>query len=85
MAKSAAIDSVGEGKLSTLKAWPQRAKSFYNDVRTEMRKVTSRHARKSKAQPPWSSSPCFCSDCISMLVDTFFGKTLDHLLKTLSR
>jgi hypothetical protein len=41
MAKSAAIESVGEGKLGTLKAWPQRAKSFYNDVRTEMRKVTT--------------------------------------------
>jgi preprotein translocase subunit SecE len=27
-----------------LKAWPERTKSFYNDVRTEMRKVTA---------PPW--------------------------------
>ena len=41
MAKSAAIESVGDSKLDTLKAWPQRAKSFYNDVRTEMRKVTA--------------------------------------------
>ena len=41
MAKSAAIESVGDSKLDTLKAWPQRAKSFYNDVRTEMRKVTT--------------------------------------------
>ncbi len=24
-----------------LKAWPERVKSFYNDVRTEMRKVTA--------------------------------------------
>jgi preprotein translocase subunit SecE len=24
-----------------LKSWPERAKSFYNDVRTEMRKVTA--------------------------------------------
>ena len=24
-----------------IKAWPQRAKSFYNDVRTEMKKVTT--------------------------------------------
>ena len=41
MAKSAAIESVGDSKLGALKAWPQRAKSFYNDVRTEMRKVTT--------------------------------------------
>ena len=35
------MESVGEGKLDTIKAWPQRIKSFYNDVRTEMRKVTA--------------------------------------------
>jgi preprotein translocase subunit SecE len=27
--------------VTTVKAWPERIKSFYNDVRTEMRKVTS--------------------------------------------
>ena len=41
MAKSAAIETVREDRLATIKAWPQRAKSFYNDVRTEMRKVTT--------------------------------------------
>ena len=34
---TAARDNFGE----KLKAWPERAKSFYNDVRTEMRKVTA--------------------------------------------
>ena len=41
MAKSAAIEPAHESRLGALKAWPQRAKSFYNDVRTEMRKVTA--------------------------------------------
>jgi preprotein translocase subunit SecE len=27
--------------VTTVKAWPDRIKSFYNDVRTEMRKVTA--------------------------------------------
>ena len=27
--------------VTTVKGWPDRIKSFYNDVRTEMRKVTS--------------------------------------------
>ena len=27
--------------VTTVKSWPTRAKTFYNDVRTEMRKVTS--------------------------------------------
>jgi preprotein translocase subunit SecE len=27
--------------VTTVKAWPDRIKTFYNDVRTEMRKVTA--------------------------------------------
>jgi preprotein translocase subunit SecE len=27
--------------VTTVKSWPDRIKSFYNDVRTEMRKVTA--------------------------------------------
>ena len=41
MAKSAAIEPVRDDRLAAIKAWPQRAKSFYNDVRTEMKKVTT--------------------------------------------
>ncbi len=26
---------------TTIKAWPERVKTFYNDVRTEMKKVTT--------------------------------------------
>jgi preprotein translocase subunit SecE len=35
------IVTAGENFGDRMKAWPERAKSFYNDVRTEMRKVTS--------------------------------------------
>jgi len=27
--------------VATVKAWPERTRTFYNDVRTEMRKVTA--------------------------------------------
>ncbi len=27
--------------VETVKSWPERTKTFYNDVRTEMRKVTA--------------------------------------------
>ena len=27
--------------ISTVKSWPERIRSFYNDVRSEMRKVTA--------------------------------------------
>jgi preprotein translocase subunit SecE len=35
------IVTAGENFGDRLKSWPERIKSFYNDVRTEMRKVTA--------------------------------------------
>jgi preprotein translocase subunit SecE len=35
------IASAGDNFGDRLKFWPERIKSFYNDVRTEMRKVTA--------------------------------------------
>ena len=29
------------GLATTIKSWPERVKNFYNDVRTEMKKVTA--------------------------------------------
>jgi len=37
MANSIAVGSFGE----RLKSWPEKVRSFYNEVRTEMRKVTA--------------------------------------------
>ena len=36
-----AIANAGENFGDRLKAWPQRVATFYHDVRSEMRKVTS--------------------------------------------
>jgi preprotein translocase subunit SecE len=35
------ITAARENFVDKLKLWPDRTKSFYNDVRTEMRKVTA--------------------------------------------
>jgi preprotein translocase subunit SecE len=35
------IAAAGDNFGDRIKAWPERVKSFYNDVRTEMRKVTA--------------------------------------------
>ena len=35
------IVATGGGFVDRIKSWPQQIKSFYNDVRTEMRKVTA--------------------------------------------
>jgi preprotein translocase subunit SecE len=35
------IAAAGESFGDRIKAWPEQIRSFYNDVRTEMRKVTA--------------------------------------------
>jgi preprotein translocase subunit SecE len=84
MAKSAAIESVGENKLSALKAWPQRAKSFYNDVRTEMRKVTTPSRKEVQGTTTVVIITVFLFGLYFWVVDAVIGKTLDHLLKSLA-
>ena len=42
MAKSAAAEFMAEDSIGgKIKSWPQRVKGFYQDVRTEMKKVWS--------------------------------------------
>ena len=41
MAKSVAAAADNDSFSNRIKAWPERIKTFYNDVRTEMRKVTT--------------------------------------------
>ena len=84
MAKSAAIESVGEGKLEALRAWPQRIKSFYNDVRTEMRKVTVPNRKEVQGTTTVVIITVFLFGAYFWIVDTILQKTLDHLLKYLS-
>ncbi len=43
------IASAGENFGDRLKSWPERVKSFYNDVRTEMRKVTAPSLKEVRA------------------------------------
>jgi len=84
MAKSAAIESVGESKLDTIKAWPQRIKSFYNDVRTEMRKVTTPNRKEVQGTTTVVIITVFLFGAYFWIVDTILQKTLDHVLKYLS-
>ncbi|HZR02451.1 MAG TPA: preprotein translocase subunit SecE [Burkholderiales bacterium] len=85
MAKSAAIESVGESKLGSWKAWPQRAKSFYNDVRTEMRKVTTPNRKEVQGTTTVVIITVFLFAAFFYVVDGLLQQTLDHLLKYLSR
>jgi preprotein translocase subunit SecE len=84
MAKSAAIESVGDSRLGTIKAWPQRAKSFYNDVRTEMRKVTVPNRKEVQGTTTVVIITVFLFGLYFWIVDTAIQKGLDHMLRFLS-
>ena len=84
MAKSAAIEPVHEGRLGALKEWPQRAKSFYNDVRTEMKKVTTPSRKEVQGTTTVVIITVFLFGFYFWVVDTIITKSLDKLLKSLA-
>jgi preprotein translocase subunit SecE len=84
MAKSAAIEPVHQDWLATVKAWPQRAKSFYNDVRTEMKKVTTPSRKEVQGTTTVVIITVFLFGFYFWVIDSIIGKSLDQLLKRLA-
>ncbi len=85
MAKSATVDRVDETSLVTrVKAWPQRAKSFYNDVRTEMRKVTTPSRKQVQGTTTVVIITVFLFGLYFFVVDRLLNVSLDHLVKWLT-
>jgi len=85
MAKSAAIELADDNSLGgKLKAWPQRAKSFYSDVRTEMRKVTTPSRKEVQGTTSVVIITVFLFGLYFWMVDSIIGKSLDHLLRYMS-
>ena len=85
MAKSAAIEPVHQDRLSAIKAWPQRAKSFYNDVRTEMKKVTTPSRKEVQGTTTVVIITVFIFAGYFWVIDSIIGKTLEKLLHWLAR
>ena len=84
MAKSTAIEPVHESRLGALKEWPQRAKSFYNDVRTEMKKVTTPSRKEVQGTTTVVLITVFVFAGYFWIIDSIIGKSLDKLLRTLA-
>ena len=84
MAKSAAIEPVHQDRLAAIKAWPQRAKSFYNDVRTEMKKVTTPSRKEVQGTTTVVIITVFLFGLYFAVVDKILAASLDRLLKFLT-
>ena len=85
MAKSTAMELPGDDSLGArLKAWPQRAKSFYNDVRTEMKKVTTPSRKEVQGTTTVVIITVFLFGVYFWVIDSIIGKGIDQLLKRLA-
>jgi preprotein translocase subunit SecE len=85
MAKTAAMATADDNKLTTqVKSWPQRVKTFYNDVRTEMKKVTTPSRKEVQATTMVVIITVFIFGAYFWLVDTAIGHSLDVLLRKMS-
>ena len=84
MAKTAAVAAPNEnGMVAQVKGWPQRIKTFYNDVRVEMKKVTTPSRKEVQSTTVVVIITVFLFGAYFWLVDTAIGHSLDLLLRKL--
>ncbi len=84
MAK-AAVASVDQNNLAgRVKGWPQQIKSFYGDVRTEMKKVTTPSMKEVQATTTVVIITVFIFGLYFFVVDSVIGRSLDWLFRYLS-
>jgi preprotein translocase subunit SecE len=67
-----------------IKSWPERIKGFYNDVRTEMRKVTSPSRKEVQATTTVVIITVFLFAAYFWVVDLAISSSLDRVLHYLS-
>jgi len=85
MAKSAIAERLEDnGLITRVKAWPQRVKSFYSDVRTEMRKVTTPSRKEVQGTTTVVIITVFLFGLYFAVIDKILGTSLDRLIKSLT-
>ena len=68
-----------------MKSWPERIKSFYNDVRTEMKKVTSPSQKEVQATTAVVIITVFLFAAYFWVVDLAISNSLERLLHYFAR
>ena len=76
---------VEEGALGTLKSWPERIKTFYNDVRTEMKKVTAPSFKEVRATTTVVIITVFLFGVYFAVVDYVLRNSVDWLFRAATR
>jgi preprotein translocase subunit SecE len=84
MAKSIAAAADDDSFGGRLKSWPERVKTFYNDVRTEMRKVTTPSLKDVQATTAVVIITVFLFGLFFWAVDNTIGSGINYLFKYLT-
>ena len=84
MAKAIATTAGEGGALEKAKGLPQRTKSFYTEVRTEMKKVTSPSRKEVQATTAVVIVTVFVFGLYFWIVDTAIGRTISAVLNHFS-
>jgi preprotein translocase subunit SecE len=79
---AAADDDSFGGKI---KSYPERIKSFYNDVRTEMRKVTTPSRKEVQATTAVVIIAVFIFGLYFLIIDNVIGKGVNLLFRTFTK
>ncbi len=79
MAKTIAAAADDDSFGGRIKSLPERIKSFYNDVRTEMRKVTAPSRKEVQATTSVVLITVFLFGVYFFVIDNLIGRGVDYL------
>ena len=80
MAKSATAQMTESG-IGSIKSWPQRVKSFYTDVRMEMKKVTTPSLKEVRATSIVVIVAVFLFGLYFFLIDNGISFVINRVIK----
>jgi len=66
---------------ATIKSWPERIKTFYNDVRTEMKKVTAPSLKEVQSTTAVVIVTVFLFAAYFWAVDFVIGRGIDSVFR----
>ena len=73
------IAAAGDEGFGGIRSWPERIKSFYNDVRTEMRKVTTPSRKEVQSTTVVVLVAVFLFGLFFWVIDNVIGRGVDYL------
>ena len=83
MTKAIATASPDDNLGARVASWPEKIKSFYNDVRMEMKKVTTPSLKEVQATTIVVIITVFIFGLYFWLVDFVIGRGIDFVFRTL--